>query len=169
MNRRGLELIACCAAVACIGCSQERSPPAAKDPSAAEKPSDQGTLNNRVAESQPLEPEESSAPEPSADYSHASVPEATDKCAIEERDPAERPKNLVPANFRSNVIFYQEPRGSLWGHVYADGRAVAELRKGELIVAARLNKPDLWIRPLVDGVTLEAGPYRLACYTAEAG
>jgi hypothetical protein len=126
-------------------------------------------VKNGVAGTQPSEAREPSSPEPSADYSHATVPEATDKCAFEERDPAERPKNLVPANFRSNVIFYQEPTGSLWSHVYADGRAVAELRKGELIVAARLKKPDLWIRPLVDGVTLEAGPYRLACHTGEAG
>lgn len=103
-------------------------------------------------------------PEPSASYSHVSVPAASEKCDFDERDPADRPQEFVPSNFRSNVIFYQRPKGPLWSHVYADGKAIAEVGKGDLFVAARAGKPDLWIRPTTDGVTLEAGPYRLACY-----
>jgi hypothetical protein len=50
----------------------------------------------------------------------------------------------------------------LWSDADPD-RAIAELRRGDLIVAARTGKKDLWIRPTADLVTLEAGTYRLGC------
>jgi hypothetical protein len=68
----------------------------------------------------------------------------------------------VPASRDLNIIFYQPPGGPLWSDADPD-RAVAELRRGDLIVAARTGKKDLWIRPTADLVTLEAGKYRLGC------
>ncbi len=100
-----------------------------------------------------------SAAAPSADRDE---PEKGSKCAFEERDPAQRPKHYVPANRDSNIIFYQPPGGPLWSDADPD-RAIAELRSGDLIVAGRTGKKDLWIRPTADLVTLEAGKYRLAC------
>lgn len=90
-------------------------------------------------------------------------PEEGSKCSFNERDPAERPSHYVPANRGSNIIFYQPPGGPLWSDADPD-RALAELTKNDLIVAARAGKQDLWIRPIADMVTFEAGKYRLACY-----
>ena len=100
---------------------------------------------------------------PSSAYADKAEPEKGSKCAFEERAPAQRPKHYVPANRDSNIIFYQQPKGPLWSDTDPD-RALAELRKGDLIVAARAGKKDLWIRPKSDLVTLEVGKYRLSCY-----
>jgi len=100
---------------------------------------------------------------PSSAYADKAEPEKGSKCAFEERDPAQRPKHYVPANRDSNIIFYQPPKGPLWSDADPD-RALAELRRGDLIVASRVGKKDLWIRPTSDLVTLEAGKYRLSCY-----
>ncbi len=101
--------------------------------------------------------------EPSPKYQNADVPEAGSKCEFEERDPAERPKNFIPASHSSNIIFYQRPNGGpLWGDIDPDG-ATAELEEKELIVAARFRKPDLWIRPKEGRATLQVGK-RLTCY-----
>jgi hypothetical protein len=100
-----------------------------------------------------------SANAPSADKDE---PEKGSKCTFQERDPAQRPKHYVAANRDSNIIFYQRPGGPLWSDADPD-RALAELRRGDVIVAARAGKKDLWIRPTADLATLEAGKYRLGC------
>lgn len=100
--------------------------------------------------------------EPSPKYKHASIPEAGAKCGFEERDPSERPRDFIPASHSSNIIFYQRPKGPLWSDIDPNG-AIAELEENELIVAARYQMPDLWIRPKGGRVTLEAGK-RLTCY-----
>lgn len=100
---------------------------------------------------------------PSAARPDEAEPEKASKCTFEERDPAQHPKHYVPANRDSSIIFYQPPLGPLWSDADPD-RALAELRKGDLIVAGRVGRKDLWIRPKSDLVTLEAGKYRLSCY-----
>lgn len=161
MRRRSWELAAYGLCVICSGCSQDGSRPELDNRTTADRVSVQSSSRNTPRPEREPEPD---SVEPSANHSHVSEPEATDKCEFEEHDPADRPTDFVAANFRSNVIFYQRPGGSLWSHVYADGRAIAEVMKGELFVAARFGKPDLWIRVIGEGVTLEAGPYRLTCY-----
>jgi hypothetical protein len=163
MNQRYVGAMACLLWVACNGCSQDPSRSTASNTS-VDRTADGETSVQNASHEEPGPDGAFQSAEPSGNYSHVAVPEKSEKCEFEERDPAERPRDFVASNIRSNVIFYQRPGGSLWSHVYADRRAIAELVKGELIVAARFGKPDLWIRPTADGVTLEAGPYRLACY-----
>lgn len=163
MNQRNLVVMACSLLAACSSCSQDPSRSTASN--TAEDPAADGeTSVQNASHEQPRPDDAFQSVEPSRTYSHVAIPEETGKCEFEERDPAERPRDFVASNLRSNVIFYQRPKGSLWSHVYADGRAIAELVESDLIVAARFGKPDLWIRPTADGVTLEAGTYRLACY-----
>jgi len=161
-------LVACGLGLTCGACSQAppQDPPtnAAEDRTLAAADAPENASSLAAATGAAV-----ARPEPVRNFSHAVTPEKTDDCDFEERSPSERPKDFVPSNFRSNVIFYQRPKGPLWSHVYADGLAIAELRKGDLIVAARVGRPDLWIRPVADGVTLEAGPSRLTCYSAADG
>lgn len=101
--------------------------------------------------------------EPSPKYKNAVIPEVGAKCSFEERDPGERPKHFIPASHSSNIIFYHRPKGPLWSDIDPNG-AIAELEENELIVAARYQMPDLWIRPKGGRVTLEVGQKRLTCY-----
>lgn len=91
------------------------------------------------------------------------TPDPGSACTFEPRDPAERPPGLEPANHDSNVIFLQKPKGPLWSHAEAD-RALAELTPDHLIIAARHQKPDLWIKATRPMATLETSADRLTCY-----
>jgi hypothetical protein len=141
-------------------CSQ----PSAPSPDDAPQRSSTGSSQAQPPVSEGSKPYDAGGPtEPSDKYSDAATPTKTDKCTFEERDPSLRPPSFLPASHSSNIIFYQGRGGPLWSDIDPD-RAIAELRKADLIVAARFQMPDLWIRALTDGVTLEAGKYRLTCY-----
>jgi len=150
-------------AVACSG-----PPGAPAEATAQEAASDRAAGPGRPGASAPARADAAKAV-PAADAPSANAPSADkdepekgSKCAFKERDPAQRPKHYVPASRDSNIIFYQPPGGPLWSDADSD-RAIAELRKGDLIVAGRTGKTDLWIRPTAGLVTLEAGKYRLGC------
>lgn len=100
---------------------------------------------------------------PPFEFRNRDTPNPEASCSFESHDPAERPSGLQSANRDSNVIFLQKPKGPLWSHAETD-RALAELTPQDLIVAARYQKPDLWIRAKKPLVTLETSADKLTCY-----
>jgi hypothetical protein len=84
-------------------------------------------------------------------------------CRFEERDPAQRPKELIRTNRGSNMIFWADEGAVLWDHPngFTDEGMVIP---GKRIVAAREGMKDLWISPAWDGdIMLYSGPDRFEC------
>ncbi|MXP15712.1 hypothetical protein GRI44_13230 [Altererythrobacter confluentis] len=84
-------------------------------------------------------------------------------CRFEERDPAERPSELIDTNRASNMIFWADEGAALWDHPNGfvdEGMVVPGFR----IVAEREGLPDLWIFPNRDGpIHLYSGPEIFEC------
>jgi len=90
-------------------------------------------------------------------------------CRFVERDPAERPRDLIQTNFRSNMIFWADRGAALWDHAngFTDEGMVIP---GKRIVAAREGMKDLWISPARDAdIMLYSGPDRFECVLREEG
>jgi hypothetical protein len=84
-------------------------------------------------------------------------------CRFEERAPADRPRELIQTNYRSNMIFWADRGAVLWDHPngFTDEGMVIP---GKRIVAAREGMKDLWISPAFDGdIMLFSGPDRFEC------
>lgn len=96
-------------------------------------------------------------------YSVRDTPEENAACTFESHDPSERPPGLQPATHSTNVVFLQRPMGPLWSHAEGE-RAIAEITPSDLIILARYQKTDLWIRAKKPRVTLETSPEKLTCY-----
>ena len=91
------------------------------------------------------------------------VPTRNGVCRFEERDPSERPRELMATNRDSNMIFWADEGAALWDHPngFIDEGMVIP---GKRIVAAREGMKDLWIFPNRDGpIYLHSGPEIFAC------
>lgn len=90
-------------------------------------------------------------------------------CRFDEREPSERPTELIQTNYDSNIIFWADRGAALWDHGngFTDEGMVIP---GKRIVAARKGMKDLWISPARDGdITLYTGPDRFECVAHQAG
>ena len=95
------------------------------------------------------------------------VPTRNGVCRFEERNPAERPGELIATNRDSNMIFWADEGAALWDHPngFIDEGMVIP---GKRIVAAREGMKDLWIFPNRDGpIYLHSGPEIFACSQPE--
>ena len=95
------------------------------------------------------------------------VPARNGVCRFEERNPAERPSELIATNHNSNMIFWADEGAALWDHPngFIDEGMVIP---GKRIVAAREGMKDLWIFPNRDGpIYLHSGPEIFACSQPE--
>lgn len=91
------------------------------------------------------------------------IPNRNGVCRFEERDPADRPTELVRTNHSSNMIFWADRGAALWDHAngFTDEGMVIP---GKRIVAAREGMKDLWISPAHDGdIMLYSGPEKFEC------
>ena len=118
---------------------------------------------------QPLPPEarlrinETTAPDLPPRPPKKLVPTRNGVCRFEERDPSERPRELIATNRDSNMIFWADEGAALWDHPngFIDEGMVIP---GKRIVAAREGMKDLWIFPNRDGpIYLHSGPEIFAC------
>jgi hypothetical protein len=90
-------------------------------------------------------------------------PKRNGVCRFVERDPAQRPKELIQTSFKSNMIFWADRGAALWDHAngFTDEGMVFP---GKRIVAAREGTKDLWISPARGGdIMLYSGPDRFEC------
>lgn len=97
------------------------------------------------------------------------IPNRNGVCRFEERDPAERPRDLIQTNHGSNMIFWADRGAALWDHAngFTDEGMVIP---GKRIVAARKGMKDLWISPGRDGdIMLYSGPDRFECVPRNDG
>ncbi|MDG5752360.1 hypothetical protein P8R33_14690 [Qipengyuania sp. XHP0211] len=122
---------------------------------------------------QPLPPEarlrinESAAPDLPPRPRKKLVPARNGVCRFEERDPSERPRELIATNRDSNMIFWADEGAALWDHPngFIDEGMVIP---GKRIVAARERMQDVWIFPNRDGpIYLHSGPEIFACSQPE--
>jgi hypothetical protein len=95
------------------------------------------------------------------------VPNRNGVCRFVEREPAQRPKDLIQTSFQSNMIFWADRGAALWDHPngFTDEGMVIP---GKRIVAAREGMKDLWISPAREGdIMLYSGPDRFECVPRE--
>lgn len=112
--------------------------------------------------SMPVRPDKAPAPPPKR-----LEPKRNGVCRFEERDPAERPRELIRTNHSSNMIFWADRGAGLWDHAngFTDEGMVIP---GKRIVAARDGMKDLWISPARDAdIMLYSGPDRFECVIRE--
>ena len=127
-----------------------------------------GLLSNPVAPPPPPPPPTPSQASPTAETFPLPPPKLLQPnrngvCRFEERDPSERPRELIQTNHGSNMIFWADRGAVLWDHPngFTDEGMVIP---GKRIVAARKGMKDLWISPARDDdIMLYSGTDRFEC------